>query len=1038
MGEAKSTTRVPYAALSQILRAGRLATDGILEIQPQNGDGPTLRLRLVGGLLVDLETHGEPSLLGRSLLSSPSLRDRDLKRVRRDVAATDADIGQNIIEAGLLDDGEIARCIIAGLDTEFAPLFGHDDLVVLERTDSQLHSGLLGCIDLSLPIEEAILRASISADRWDVARELPLLHEVFGATSMAMEVFREPERFPEDAALLERFDGRLDLAEAIESGEFDNWEALARARDLLDGGYLESTNPVQLFQMGCEEERLGAFAKALRLFQHSDSLGLDDFDLGHRLAEVLQKVGRTEEALHYFKGFSEKCVSQFRIEDTIGVYAQILEIDTENLEIQEKYLSLLARYGRGDEALASGVELARRLQDSGDDTRARALLEQLVEQAEGNEEILRLYRDICLSTADPDGAASAARKLGALYLERGEFETALEVFQELFFQIGDDAGVRAKLIEIHFRLGNHDKASEHLKALHERSGWNARQPSEDAITFHRRLLDLEIEDSSITAWLSEAAKGQESREDSAHYLLRHRDLLREAGDLEGARLAAAELVRMRPEDLEATRTLSEIERRSGNTGRAGVVLEELLVRLAEGEAPPARDEWRALLEETLSVYPFSLIARRYLLETVEDGVETELRDRIGVELALLSVVAGDIEKARAELATIAVPPPISSVLEMCGGVLARGGRVLGEPPEDFFRRGAHHATETGDRGVLLDLVERLVQVAPSDPEIGKLRNGADRLRHSDGQTMGRAPAVVKSSISGITEKLRGLKDGPAGVSSKKSSGGVNAALARLKGLQGTGGAGGSVVSPAPGIAPSPSSSAGDDTLPPPPPPPAPAAAGGGVNAALARLKGLKGLGGGGTAVATEPPTPVLTPEREAPFAQGEGEDPAPLPPPPSPQAAGGGVNAALARLKGLQGLGGATPVAVVETPKDPEAPVLEANGPVTLEDTPSVASAPQGEESADDAEPDSLASSSDTASGESKSEAPEETPSASNSTAELKPTPKGTAGKSAEKGGSESKSPPVKSTKKKTAKTATSELVDSQPERKRRRRRKKT
>ena len=62
MGDTHSTTRVPYALLSELLRAGRLATDAILEIRGSDESGadggdPVLRLRVVGGLLVDLETH---------------------------------------------------------------------------------------------------------------------------------------------------------------------------------------------------------------------------------------------------------------------------------------------------------------------------------------------------------------------------------------------------------------------------------------------------------------------------------------------------------------------------------------------------------------------------------------------------------------------------------------------------------------------------------------------------------------------------------------------------------------------------------------------------------------------------------------------------------------------------------------------------------------------------------------------------------------------------------------------------------------------
>ena len=955
MGEPKSTTVTPFAVISKLLSLGRLGTDGTAILRPrgpveEGNDGPVVRLRFLGGLLVDLETEGMPSLLERSLTSSPRIRDRDLKKLRREVQSTGADLGQCIISAGILDDQEIARCIIESLDRELAPLFTIEDPVLDERPDSTFHAGLLGCIDLSLPIDEAILRSAAAANRWDCAREMPITREVYGATSLAMDVFRDRSRYPEDAALLERFDGRLDLAEAIESGEADRWQSLSRARELIDGGYLEPTNPVQLFQMAAEEDRLGATEKALRLFLHAEELGLDDFDLGHKLAEVLEKAGRVEEALSHYLAFAEKCVSQFRIEDTIGVYAQILELDPENLEIREKYLSLLARYGRGDEALASGVELAKRLEEAGEENRARSLLEQLAEQAESNEEVLRLYRDLCLKTSDPEGATNAAKKLGTLYLERGEFETALEVYQELFFKIGDDSGVRARLVELHFRLGNGEKAQEHLTALHERSGWNSRQPSEEAIAFHRRLLDLNIEDAKITAWLSESAKGQESREDSVHYLIRHRDLLRDAGDLEGARLAAAELVRMRPDDVEATRTLSELERRCGHVGRAGVVFEELLMRLSEQESKPSGAEWRALVAEALEAHPTSTIARRLLLETLEEGAEPELRERLAVEGALLAVLSGDLERARSTLGSVQTPPPLASVIELCGGMLVRGGRSLGEPPEEFFRRGAHHAIDTGDRGMLLDLIDRLEAVAPEDPEVGKLRHAADRLRQSDGSTMGRSPQVVKSSISGITQKLRGLKD-PSASGGTQVGGGVNAALAKLKGLQGGGGA------PAPAPAPidpsalgaSPPAADGGDDPAPLPPPPKPSAAGGGVNAALARLKGLKG---GGSPAPTPSPAPSATPGAPtATLDPPSGDDPAPLPPPPEPSAAGGGVNAALARLKGLGGLGGgSTPAPVADSPTAESETTPETAAPAetaaaeTGDDTISVAKSASVEE----------------------------------------------------------------------------------------------
>ncbi len=934
MGEAASsrtTIAAPTEVILRLLKAGRECHDGLLSIRPRDGDGPTLHLRLEQGLLADFETEGEASLLGRALLASPSLRDRDRRRLQKDQAAGHGDAGQKAIEAGFLDEDEIARCIIEGLDQEFSRVLSFENPEIVQTSaNAPLAHGLLGCIELSLPLGDAILRGATHADRWDVARELPLLREVYYATPEALEVFRQPEQYPEDAALLEQFDGRFDLAEVIESGQFEPWATIARVRSLAEDGFLAVTNPVQLFQMGCEEERLGALGKALRLFQHSDELGLDDFDLGYRLAGVLQRVGRTREALGHFQAFAEKCVGQFRIEDTIAAYAHILELDPENLAIQEKYLTLLARYGRSDEALASSVALARRLQESGDEGRARSLLEQVVEQADGNEEVLRLYRDLCVATADPDGASQASNRLGTLLLERGDLEAALEEYQSLFFQQQENATVRARLVELHFRLDRPEKAAEHLEALVELSGWRASHPTEEAITFHRYLLDLGVEDSRITAWLSEAARGKESREDSAHYLERHRDLLREAGDFEGARLAAAELGRLRPDDIEAARTLSDLERRCDHPARAGIVLEELVTRLAESESCPPPAQWRELLKELLSVAPLSSVARRHWLSILPDEGEAALRDRLLLECALLAVASGNLDEARAHIARMVPPPPFAPVLELCAGILSRGERQVGDDAATCFRRGAQQAAEGGDRGLLADLLDRLEAVSPDDPDLTKLRGAAERLRTPDAPSMGRSPRVVQGSVAGITEKLRGLKDTGPGISRPTpapTAGGVHAALARLRGLQGG-------ESPAAPEAPAPMATQPSRPLhetmgqAPLPPPPAPRAAGGGVNAALQRLKGLQGGGGGQAATAPSATGPSPTPLTSSTDG---GSGPSPLPPPPPPEKAGGGVQSALAKLRGLQSTGSG-PAPANPAPPAPAhpAPAHPAPPPSTL------------------------------------------------------------------------------------------------------------
>ncbi len=916
--KAKTTLSALNPVLMHILRVGRERFQGILILRSRGGSSPPLHLRLIDGLLVDLETEGKPSLLSRALLASPQLRDKERRRFRKEEAAGQGDTGQLIIASGLLDEQEIARSILAGLDDELSQFLDMKTPEVIEAGDSDLVGGFLGCVDLNLPLEEALLRSAASRNRWDIARELPLLREVFGATSQAMELFRQAEHYPDEARILQTFDGQLDLAEVIEATKLDSWSTLSRCRDLLDAGYLQSTNPVQLFQFATEEEQRGHHEKAMRLFQHAEELGLDDFDLGHRLAQAFQRVGRTAEALGFYHRFAEKCVSQFRIEETIGVYQRILEINPNDLVIHERYLNLLARHGRGEEALRGGIELAQKLQQLGDESRAHSLLEKLIEHGEGCEELLRLYRDLSLKTADPEGAVTAARKLGELYLERQDFPLALEVYQGLFQQLQDDPEIRARLAELHFRTGHLEKAREHLEALQRRAGWESRQPSAEAIAFHRRLLEFGMEDATVTAWLAEAAQSQESRADSAHYLLRHRNLLSESGDLEGARQAALELCRLRPDDLEAVRAWSDLERRCGADHRAALALEEFATRAKENGMSVPESQWRDFLKELLSIQPLSQIGQALLLEAIGDQGEPALRDQLLLQSALTSLIRGDIEHSRTQLARLSSPPPLSPVLELCAGIFCLGGQEQKRPADSWFRRGAQQAAEQGDRSLLEDLIARLEVVAPDDAEAAKLRNTAERLKPVEGSGMSRSPKVVKSGIAGITEKLRGFKEGDSGTPqavstpsppSPPSGGGIQSALARLKGLKGNPASPTTTATP-PVASGTPASTASESPNPPIqvapegvppagsnapdlPAPPSPTEAGGGVSAALARLKGLQ-----------SPAENRSVPEIGSPAQQSEvttdQEDREPLPPPPAPQNAGGGVNAALARLKGLQ------------------------------------------------------------------------------------------------------------------------------------------
>ncbi|MGA1533773.1 MAG: hypothetical protein ACO4B4_04625, partial [Planctomycetota bacterium] len=168
MGEAKISTAVPHARIAQLLRAARADRDALLELSDLTGGPPLLRLRVQGGRVVDLEARAPEdresgSLLSRILGECPALRERDLRRLRREAQSLERDLGSCILESGLLPPETISETILEGIDRAIAVAFDPAPLSLEELPEGPLHQGLLGCIELDLTMETALLRGARGA-----------------------------------------------------------------------------------------------------------------------------------------------------------------------------------------------------------------------------------------------------------------------------------------------------------------------------------------------------------------------------------------------------------------------------------------------------------------------------------------------------------------------------------------------------------------------------------------------------------------------------------------------------------------------------------------------------------------------------------------------------------------------------------------------------------------------------------------------------------------------------------------------------------
>ncbi|MGE3165048.1 MAG: hypothetical protein AB7O52_09100 [Planctomycetota bacterium] len=720
--------------VAQLIANERMEANACWRLRPAAGRAP-FALRLLGGKIVDLLHDNPPSLLEVAVFSSPSLRDKDQKKARRIAQAENRDPGAIVLEQQWVPPSEVPDLVLHAIELHFADLLASPRIDVEPGDASFEHAArptISDYFQLQLSPTELIMAAARRMGRWDlIQEELSTLKDVYYATPKSMPYLQGSDQHPFEFAVLSQLDGQRDLGEVLDSSLVDPFAALEAVERLRADGCIDRINPVQLFQLGCDAEKSGDTRRARRLLERAEELGLDDFDIGFKLAEICERLGLRTLAIERFLAFAEKCVGQFRIEDTIRACRRIIQIDPDNLAIYERYVSLLARYGKGEEAVAEGLALAQRFEDRGEVDRARSTLEKIVEHAEGNEQILKRFLDQCQRSGHIDGVTRARRQLADLYHAREDYSHALESYQELFVAGEEGADVRSRLIELHFRAGNAARAMDHLAGLRRTAGWTTRDTVPEAREFFRRMAELDVANAAYTGWLVEDARARGDRHELGELLVQHCDRL-EAGQFwPEAREAAEILFQLRPDDEVSARRLAQLERRCGRPSRAAAVLQSLLERVTTTTADPAK--LRPLLEEILELDPLSGIARKVWRE---QATEVTQSPRLQLEEQLIELIGGQF----GWIATLTDSVEESGTNRCVAFLAARLAELRGKSAEAITAYGwcGEAARKLGDLGLLAELVSRLERLDAENPRLSEWRHA---LRPPEPVTLP-TPAVV--------------------------------------------------------------------------------------------------------------------------------------------------------------------------------------------------------------------------------------------------------------------------------------------------------
>ena len=770
------TAGIPGDAARTLLDITARSENGTWHLQPDDPEAPDVRIEIKDGRLVDLDRPGLPSVLRRALVIEGPLASRVRDRLTRRAAEQQVCPGLLCLEEGLIDAETAGAAIGTVVDADLMLVLGAGEATWSGPSEQPINSGLEGRVDLGESIEEVLFRSAHQHRLWEGITDLPLLRDVVAATPSALSIISNPQVAAEEKLIIESADGQRDVGE-IAGARPDPWRALERLTSLIEEGHLETQSAMELFRCGESFHAAGDHDTALRRWRRAEELGLDDFDLGAKIGEACASTGRRSEAARRLRCHAQRCTDQVRIEAARDAWSGVAILDATDVDARNRAMALWNKSPGTDPKPCAN--LAQALMDAGENAAACQLLDSI--GAHLPDPMLHaLHEQAAANCGDPEASQRARWRRAEALRARQQWQQA----ERLYLQIETDSDDTSLLM---LRLAE--------AALHRQDVEAARSFSQRALFMRGetpRSLDSESREAieaiashaeapaTMHRWIADDARlNQKFKLEARARQLQWLAHLREDAP-EEARVAAQRCHHLSPEDPRIALDRAMLERDGHENGIAAAILDSLLHQLPVGDACET-----AVVESLLELAPTSRIGLERALALSEKG--TPRHQSLHLSLGLVQVLQGDRIDARPE------DGPVASVLEIISALLRDGdGR------KSALCSVGNRAARSKDP--LLELLRAEVAKLQPDHPLLQEQVPTAPVPSSRGE-------VVRSSIGGITEKLKGLQNSaqgqsgsaeapiadtaepssPATAEQPTPSGGIQSALDRLRSLRGAAG-----------------------------------------------------------------------------------------------------------------------------------------------------------------------------------------------------------------------------------------------------------
>lgn len=259
-----------------------------------------------------------------------------------------------------------------------------------------------------------------------------------------------------------------------------------------------------------------------------------------RLAEVLAREGRIEDARAKYQTLAELSNARGDLARSEGFYRQLLKIAADDVGDRSKLIDILTKQGRMDEAVQEYLELGEGHSRAG----------QFDKAAEKFGEGVRLAARAGITNST---VINLRHRLAETWTRKGNWKNALAAYQEIRQLSPDDERALVHMVDLEFRLGQTAAAQKDLEDLLAR--YRTSNEPRKAISLLEGLIQSHPNESSTRARLAQTfiAAGEKDKAIAALDALG--DLQLSTGQKQAAAATVRQIISMDPPRIEEYKQL---------------------------------------------------------------------------------------------------------------------------------------------------------------------------------------------------------------------------------------------------------------------------------------------------------------------------------------------------------------------------------------------------------------------------------------------------------------------------------------------------